>query len=84
MAHPNITVYTTPACPQCHMTKQWLDRAGLTYRVVDLTTSPADMAAVKAMGYQSAPVVCTDDDHWSGFRPDLLMRLANRPAGEVA
>jgi glutaredoxin-like protein NrdH len=61
-----------------------INEAGLTYRTVDLSTSPDDMAAVKAMGYQSAPVVVTDDDHWYGFRPDRLLRYANRPAGEVA
>jgi glutaredoxin-like protein NrdH len=84
MTKPTITVYTTPACSQCRLTTQWLDRAGLTYRLVDLTTSPDDMAAVKGMGYSSAPVVVTDNDHWSGFRVDKLMRLVNRPEGEAA
>ena len=83
-----ITIYETPNCSQCRMTKQWLDRAGLPYRTVDLSQSPNDMEAVKAMGYSAAPVVFAETaewgDHWSGFRPDKLMTLANRPQGEVA
>jgi len=84
-----ITLYTTPGCVQCRMTSQWLDRAGIPYRTVDLSESPDDMAAVKAMGYSSAPVVFAEApdgwaDHWSGFRPDKLMVATNRPQGEVA
>lgn len=79
-----ITLYTTPGCVQCRMTSQWLDRAGAPYRTVDLSESPDDMAAVKALGYQSAPVVCAGDEHWSGFQPARLMAAVNRPQGEVA
>lgn len=79
-----ITVYTTPSCSQCTMTKNWLDdptRGNLKgqYKVVDLSESPADLDAIKALGYASAPVVVINDDgdtrnekHWYGFRPDLL------------
>ena len=74
-----ITVYTTPACQQCRMTTRWLDRAGAEYQIIDLTQSPDDMAAVKALGHTSAPVVCTRDEHWSGFQPARLMRAVNRP-----
>lgn len=74
-----IRVYTTPACQQCRMTTRWLDRAGADYQTIDLTRSPDDMAAVKALGYQSAPVVCAGDEHWSGFQPARLMRAVNRP-----
>ena len=84
----HITIYTTPSCSQCRMTMQWLDRAGVEYRTVDLSQSPADMDAVKAMGYSAAPVVFAEvggwANHWSGFRPDMLMAATNRPQGEVA
>lgn len=33
---------------------------------------------VKALGYLQAPVVITDEDHWSGFRPDKIDELAAR------
>ena len=35
---------------------------------------------VKALGYLQAPVVITDEDHWSGFRPDKIDELAARLA----
>lgn len=77
-----ITVYTLPSCPQCKLTTRWLYRAGADYRTVDLTTSPDDHNAVTALGYRQAPVICTDDDHWSGFQPHKLMRAINtRKAG---
>lgn len=83
-----ITIYETPGCVQCRMTKHWLDRAGAEYQTVDLSESPQDMAAVKALGYQSAPVVIATnggvDEHWSGFQPARLMAAVNRPSGEVA
>ncbi|MDQ5860650.1 MAG: glutaredoxin family protein [Actinomycetota bacterium] len=74
-----ITVYSTPGCSQCVMTKNWLVRKGITFHSVDLSTSPEDLAVVQALGYASAPVVIVNDDgdtknekHWYGFRPDLL------------
>jgi glutaredoxin-like protein NrdH len=33
-------------------------------------------ATYRALGYLQAPVVVTDDDHWSGFRPDKIATLA--------
>lgn len=74
-----ITIYTTPECRQCRMTKDWWDKRGIEYTPIDLTTSPDDYESVKALGYMQAPVVIVNDDgdtgnekHWYGFRPDLL------------
>lgn len=81
-----ITVYTKPACVQCNATYRVLDAKGLTYTTVDLSVDEQALEVVKAMGYQQAPVVVTDSDHWSGFRPDKIARLADgkAPAGVVA
>lgn len=72
----NITVYTKPLCGQCTATKRALDSAGITYKTVDLTEDPAALAEVKRRGFAQAPVVVTDDDAWSGFRPDRIKTLA--------
>ena len=72
-----VRVYTTPNCGQCAMTKMWLNKKGIHYTTVDLA-DPAninDYAAIRALGYTSAPVVAIGNDyevHWYGFRPDLL------------
>lgn len=72
----SITVYTKPSCVQCNATKRALAKAGLEYQEVDLTEDAEALEAVKALGYQSAPVVFADGDHWSGFRPDKIKSLA--------
>ncbi|GAA1367674.1 glutaredoxin-like protein NrdH [Brevibacterium luteolum] len=75
-----ITVYTKPACVQCTATFRALDSRGIDYRAVDLTEEPGALDVVKAMGYMQAPVVVTDSDHWSGFRPDKIATLAGSGA----
>ena len=71
-----ITVYTKPACVQCTATYRALDSKGIEYEVLDLSQDPAALEQVKALGYLQAPVVITDEDHWSGFRPDKIDELA--------
>ena len=39
MTENTITVYTKPACVQCNATGKALDKNGLDYTVVDITTN---------------------------------------------
>ena len=77
-AETTITVYSKPACVQCHATKRALDKKGLAYREVDVTVTPAALEYItEDLGYSMAPVVVVDEDnHWSGFRPDLIEATA--------
>ncbi|GAA2186050.1 glutaredoxin-like protein NrdH [Leucobacter alluvii] len=70
-----ITVYTKPSCVQCTATYRALDSKGIVYDIVDLSTDEAALQTVKELGYMQAPVVVTDDDNWSGFRPDKIAGL---------
>lgn len=84
-----LTIYTTPKCHGCRLSKAILDRAGITYRTVDLSESLDDYRAVKAMGYTQAPVVCVTypdgrNDHWSGLRPDLLNKYIDAVKAQAA
>ena len=79
-----ITVYTKPACVQCNATYRALDAKGLKYKSVDLSVDENALDVVKAMGYMQAPVVVTDQDHWSGFRPDKIEELALASVSSVA
>lgn len=72
----SVTVYTNPSCVQCEQTKKVLTRDGVEYNVVDLSLDPKALEMVKALGYSSAPVVIAGDEHWAGFRPDRLAKLA--------
>ena len=71
-----VTVYSKPACVQCTATTRALDAKGIAYTRVDLTQDAVAMAQVLAMGYRQAPVVIAGEQHWTGFRPDMIGRLA--------
>lgn len=80
-----VTVYTTgPRCQRCALTRRCLDVAGISYREIDITqeaNAPARQYLTDDLGYTEAPVVMVDgetENHWSGFRPDLINRLAAR------
>ncbi|MDR7345658.1 glutaredoxin-like protein NrdH [Pantoea alhagi] len=76
-----ITIYTKNNCMQCTATKNIMDKQGLAYQLVNLDDEPAAIENLKALGYRQLPVVMADGDHWSGFRPDKLMRLAPQAQG---
>lgn len=87
-----VTVYGQPGCMPCKHTTRRLDRAGVPYTYVDVTTDPAAFQAVRDMGYKSTPVVEVvrhpstpdglerDVTVWHGFRPEYLDALATSPA----
>lgn len=53
-----------------------LDKAGITYSTVDVSIDTAAVEKLRELGYTQAPVVITETDHWSGFRPDKISELA--------
>lgn len=72
-----ITVYTKPSCVQCKATFLALDKAGRNYVAIDITQDSQARDYIMSLGYLAAPVVyVSDDEHWSGFRPDRLARVA--------
>ncbi|MGP9503999.1 glutaredoxin-like protein NrdH [Specibacter sp. AOP5-B1-6] len=73
-----VTVYSKPACVQCNATYRALERRGISYVIVDVTQVPAALEYITAeLGYSQAPVVvASDENHWSGFRPDKILELA--------
>jgi glutaredoxin-like protein NrdH len=72
----SVTVYSKPACVQCDATYRALDKKGVQYTVVDISADAEALDLVRGMGYLQAPVVVAGDDHWSGFRPDQIAKLA--------
>ena len=71
-----VTVYTKPACVQCNATYKALDKAGTAYEKVDISIDDEAREYVLTLGYLQAPVVVTDSEHWSGFRPDRIKALS--------
>lgn len=78
MTAPTVTVYTSPSCPACTLTKRHLDRIGVPYteHAIDETVR----VCAEELGITSAPIVCANVDGvevepWGGFRPDRLNAL---------
>ena len=75
-----VTVYSQPHCQPCKATKRWLNKNDVPFTEVDVTTSPDDAEAIRALGFKEAPVVIVStgdpetDLMWSGFIPDNLRK----------
>ncbi|ODQ94556.1 NrdH-redoxin [Dietzia alimentaria] len=76
----SITVYTKPQCVQCGATIKALDKAGITYELVDITTDTEARDYIMTLGHLQAPVIVTETDHWAGFRPDRIKNLTHNAA----
>lgn len=72
-----VRVYTKPDCRQCVLTKTLLAAEGVEF-VEESILEPDNLAAAKAMGLMSAPVVVADGEQWAGFRPEKIKDLAKR------
>ena len=70
-----ITVYTKPSCVQCTATTRALNKYGLEFTEVDLVEDADALATIKSLGYQQAPVILADGEHWAGYRPDKIKAL---------
>lgn len=75
-----ITVYSKPQCVQCDATKRALKKQGLDFEVIDMSLDLEALEFVKGLGHVQAPVVMAGDQHWSGYRPDLIKQIAQSVA----
>lgn len=71
----NVTVYTKPACVQCDATQRALRKAGIEFHTRDISEDPEARDYLLSLGYLQAPVVITERDTWSGYRPDRITAL---------
>lgn len=60
-----------------------LDEAKVDYQEIDLSQDPKAMAMVKDLGYVSAPVVVAGNEHWSGFRHELMLNAIARYRADI-
>ena len=70
-----LTLYTTPHCPACRLTRDALDRAGVAYRIVDLSEHPDLLAQLRKEGLMRAPVIDDGEARTGGFRPDRIRSI---------
>lgn len=70
-----LTIYSQAGCVQCTATMRALDKAAITYNVVDVQADPSALEHVKELGFRQTPVVEGAGEPWSGFRPDRIGEL---------
>jgi glutaredoxin-like YruB-family protein len=77
-----VTVYTTPTCPWCDRTKEYLSSRNVPYVVKDVASDyDAAVEMVQRSGQQGVPVTIAGNDVIVGFDQVRLARLAERYAG---
>lgn len=72
-----VTVYTQPNCQPCRATKKRMEKLGIPFNEVDITSDPSALDTLRAEGWQSAPVVKTQHETWGGFNPSKIDALAS-------
>lgn len=72
----SIIIYTRNDCVQCHATKRAMESRGVAFEMVNIDQVPDAADTLRAQGFHQLPVVVAGDTSWSGFRPDMINRLA--------
>lgn len=73
---PNITIYTTPTCGYCKMTKAFLKENNIAYKEKDVTTDEkAREEMIEKSGQMGVPVIEVDGEIMVGFDKEELSKL---------
>lgn len=73
---PNITIYTTPTCVYCKMTKDFFKEHNVVYQEKDVSADEAALnEMVKKSGQLGVPVVDVDGKIVVGFDKATLRTL---------
>ena len=79
---PMLTIYTTPNCPSCRLTRDTLDRAGIAYTIVDLSGHPDLVEQMRSEGLLQAPILDDGTSRSAGFRPDRIRAIVDAATPE--
>lgn len=72
----NVTIYTTPTCVYCKMTKEFFKENNVEYTEKDVTTDVAARdAMVEKSGQMGVPVIDIDGSIVIGFDKEKLSDL---------
>jgi glutaredoxin-like YruB-family protein len=73
-----IKVYTTPTCPWCKKTRQFLDDNNTAYENIDVTTDNAGREEmINKTGQLSVPVIVIDGETIIGYDENWLKQKLN-------
>ena len=69
-----ITIYSTPTCHFCHMTKDFLTEKGITYTEFDVAHDlDKRQEMIQRSGQMGVPVIFVDDEMIIGFDKERLV-----------
>lgn len=76
MSEHNVTVYSTPTCPYCTMSKNFFDSIGVKYKDIDVSRDQAAaIEMVKKSGQMGVPVIDIDGKVIVGYQPTVFRQL---------
>jgi len=60
---PKVTIYTTPVCPYCTLTKEFFKEHGIDYTEIDVSADQeAAREMIKKSGQMGVPVIIVEKD----------------------
>jgi len=75
---PQITIYTTPTCVYCKMTKEFFKKNNVVYEEKDVMSNDAAREEmIKKSGQLGVPVIDIDGEIVVGFDQRALGKLLN-------
>ena len=75
---PKVTIYTTPTCVYCKMTKDFFKENNIAYEEKDVSTDAAARDEMVAKSNQmGVPVIDIDGELIIGFNKERILKLLN-------
>lgn len=65
----NVVVYSTTVCPYCIRAKQLLERKGIAYQEINLSTEPTEVRSelMQRTNHRTVPQIFINDQFIGGF-----------------
>lgn len=73
-----VKVYSTPTCPYCIKTKQFLKDSNIEFENIDVSTDQAKaQEMIQKSGQMGVPVIDIDGQIITGFDKDAIVKALN-------
>jgi len=77
----SVKIYSTPNCPYCKLTKQFLTENNILFEDIDVSVNQlAAQEMISRSGQMGVPVVDIDGQLVVGFDKNKIKQLLNLPA----
>jgi len=78
-----IKVYSTPSCPYCHLTKEFLKENNIEFEDIDVSKDEnALMEMINKSGQMGVPVIDIDGEIIIGFNRAEIERIIKEKKGD--